>query len=58
MERVSPPKRIFVPFTLGIRENTRLTVTVREVLFTITEILFGNLHCFFSDGEFFARLLF
>ena len=27
-ERVSPPKRICVHFTLGIRENTRMTVTV------------------------------
>ncbi len=41
-ERVSPPKRIFVHFTLGIRENTPMTVTVREELFTITELFFGN----------------
>ena len=58
-ERVSPPKRIFVPFTLGIRENTRLTVTVREVLFTITEILFSAI-CIvsFQTGIFVTRLLF
>ncbi len=43
--------------TLGMRENTCMTVTVREVLLTITEF-FGNLHCFFLGGEFFTRLLF
>ena len=51
-ERVSPPKRIFVHFTLGIRENTPMTVTVREELFTITEYcIFGNFRLYFSDGD-------
>ena len=34
-----------VPFSLGIRENTRVTVTAREELFYLSRISFG-LHCF------------
>ena len=34
-ERVSPPKRSCVRAMLGIRENTRMTVTFREELFTL-----------------------
>ena len=34
-----------VRFPLGIRENTRVTVTVREVLFTLTEFFGARFVC-------------
>ena len=37
-ERVSPPKRSCVRTMLGIRENTRMTVTVRDELFRTIQI--------------------
>ena len=44
-ERVSPPKRIICPIALGMRENTRMTVTYREALFAF------NSYCVFvQDG--------
>ncbi len=38
-KRVSPPKRNISPLTLGIRNNIRVTVTAREELFSIFDIL-------------------
>ena len=49
-KRVSPPKRKFRPLSLGIRENTRMTVTVREELFYFFRIFFGIRLLFATDG--------
>ncbi len=40
-ERVSPPKRENVPSTLGIRENTRMTVAPRDELFILIRPFWG-----------------
>ena len=60
-ERVSPPKRKTVPFALGMRENTRMTVTVREALFTPALNIFGTGVIDFTTGIpvfYFIRLIF
>ena len=50
-ERVSPPKRERRPLALGIRENTRVTVTAREELFALTQNPFGFLSSFSATGS-------
>ena len=53
VERVSPPKRVSSA-ALGIRANTRMTVTVREALFRIIPHIsfrLGNtIHLAFTTG--------
>ena len=52
---IAAEAQILVPFALGIRENTRMTVTVREVLFSVF-LVFRNSIRLLYDGC--PRLLF